>query len=82
VGAAVGLHSHGLRARQFRGPLAPGDVPAVTVVLVRRYRCQRCRAVLTVGPAETLTGRLFSAAAVGWALALYGLSMLAPAEVR
>jgi hypothetical protein len=49
---------------------------------VRRYRCARCRAVITVAPAETLTRRLYSAAGIAWALALYGLSLLAPALVR
>jgi hypothetical protein len=54
----------------------------VTEVYERRYRCIRCRAVLAVAPAETLTRRLYSAAAIAWALALYGLSLLAPAAVR
>lgn len=49
---------------------------------MRRYRCTRCRAVLTVVPAETITRRLYSAAAIAWALALYGLSLLAPGAVR
>jgi hypothetical protein len=54
----------------------------VTEVFERRYRCLWCRAVLTVAPAETLTRRLYSAAAIAWALALYGLSLLAPGAVR
>jgi hypothetical protein len=49
---------------------------------LRRYRCIRCRAVLTVAPAETLSRRLYSAAAIAWSLALYGLSLLAPGAVR
>jgi hypothetical protein len=76
------VQGHGLRTRQLRGPLAPREVPAVTEVSVRRYRCIKCRAVLTVAPAETLSRRLYSAAAIGWSLALYGLSLLAPAAVR
>jgi hypothetical protein len=35
-----------------------------------------------VAPAETLTKRLYSAAAIGWAFALYGLSLLSPMAVR
>lgn len=54
----------------------------VTEVQGRRYRCIRCWAVLMVVPAETLSRRLYSAAAIAWALALYGLSLLAPAGVR
>jgi hypothetical protein len=37
---------------------------------------------MVVAPAETLTKRLYSAAAIAWALALYGLVLLAPAKVR
>jgi hypothetical protein len=37
---------------------------------------------MTVVPAETLTQKLFSGAAIAWALALYGLSMLSAASVR
>jgi hypothetical protein len=51
-------------------------------VRARRYRCTHCRAVLTVAPAETLSRRLYSAAAIAWSLALYGLSLLAPGAVR
>lgn len=54
----------------------------MTEVRGRRYRCIRCRAVLMVVPAETLSRRLYSAAAIAWALALYGLSLLAPPDVR
>lgn len=54
----------------------------MTEVSARRYRCIHCRAVLTVAPAETLSRRLYSAAAIAWSLALYGLSLLAPEAVR
>jgi hypothetical protein len=39
------------------------------VLDVRRYECQRCGAVMTVVPAEMLTGRQYSASSI--ALALY-----------
>lgn len=51
-------------------------------LLLRRYRCRRCDAVIAVAPRGVLRGRLFSAAAVGWALALFALAGLAAAEVR
>jgi len=54
----------------------------VTVVQVRMYRCICCGAVLTVVPAETLSRRLYSGAAIAWALALYGLSQLTQVAVR
>lgn len=82
VGGGVVVQGHGLRTRQLRGPPAPHETPAVTEVWGRRYRCIRCLAVLMVLPAETLSRRLYSAAAIAWALALYGLSLLAPADVR
>jgi hypothetical protein len=52
------------------------------MVQTRRYECQRCGAVTVVGPAEMLTKRLYSAAAIAWALALFGLSLLSPSAVR
>jgi hypothetical protein len=52
------------------------------VVRVRRYRCQRCGAVLTVAPRETATARLYTLSAVVWALALFGVSRLSEPEVR
>lgn len=52
------------------------------MVLIRRYRCVRCRAVATVAPAETLTKRLYSAPAIAWSLALFGIAMMSPAAIR
>ena len=82
MGEPLVLHGHGLRERQLWGPPAPERAPEVRVIQARRYQCQRCRAVTVVAPAETLTRRLYSAAAIAWALALYGLSLLSPAAVR
>lgn len=76
------MHGHGLRERQFWGPLEPGGPPTLTVVRVRRYRCTRCKATVTVAPTEALTARLYTASAIAWALALYGLERLAAAAVR
>lgn len=52
------------------------------VVRVRRFRCVACRGVFTVAPAETLTRRLYSAAAIAWSLALFGLSLLSTSAIR
>lgn len=51
-------------------------------LLLRRYLCRRCGAVIAVVPRGVLRGRLFSAAAIGWALALLALVGLGVAEVR
>jgi hypothetical protein len=76
------LHGHGLRSRQQRGPRLPGLAPQIVEVQARRYRCRRCRAVTTVMPRGVLAGMLYSAAAIAWALALYGSVRLSSAEVR
>jgi len=54
----------------------------VRVLQLRRYRCKICRAVITVGPLGLMPGWLFSAPAIAWALALYGLARVAAAEIR
>jgi hypothetical protein len=81
TGKQLGIIGHGLRERQQRGPLLAGGVPEVVTVQVRRYACG-CGAILTVVPRETLRGRLYTASAVVWALALFGVEHLAPAHVR
>lgn len=52
------------------------------IVQLRRYRCRRCQAVITVGPLGLMRGWLFTAPAIAWAMALYGLARVAAAEVR
>jgi hypothetical protein len=82
VGGLIQLHGHGVRERQVRGPFGP-DVPAVLVtVTARRYRCGRCRAVVIVVPREVHGRRVYSASAIGLALALWGLLGLMAALVR
>jgi hypothetical protein len=65
-----------------RGPAGP-NAPALLLVLkLRRYRCLPCGAVILVGPRELLPRRHYSAAAIGFALALYGLVLATAREVR
>jgi hypothetical protein len=82
VGEPLGLHGHGLRQRQLRGPLAPQQEPQLCGILVRRYLCQRCGATLTVVPRGVLPRRHFSASAIGLALCLWGLMRLCAKKVR
>lgn len=82
VGRSLTLWGHGLRDRQVRGPLAPGDPPTLMVVAVRRFTCRRCGTTCTVAPAEVQRGRLFSKGAIAWAVALFGLCRRSPVEVR
>jgi len=67
------LHGHGLRLRSLRGPSEAEGAPGVVELLLRRYECQRCMAVLTVGPRGLLPWRRYSAQAIGLALFLWGL---------
>lgn len=76
------LQGHGSRERQVWGPLSVGAPPQVHVLRVRRYRCTRCHAVVTVTPAEVMHKRLYAAAVIGLALALFGLVLLSPWQVR
>lgn len=66
----------------MRGPMAVGASPGTVLILVRRFECQRCGAVMTVGPSEMVTRRLFSSSAVALALALFGVAGLCAAAVR
>jgi hypothetical protein len=63
---------HGLVARQVRGPSERGGTPEQSLVMLRRYRCRACEAVLVVGPRGLLRRRWYSAGAVGLALLGYG----------
>lgn len=51
------------------------------MILVRRYLC-RCGASMTVTPQETRSHRLYTASAIGWALALFGVAQLSVPAVR
>jgi hypothetical protein len=81
-GGLIQLHGHGLRQRQVRGPPGPGEDAAIVVITCRRYRCVRCGAVLLVVPREVLPRRQYSAAAIGFALALWGLLQATALAVR
>jgi len=54
------------------GALGAGDSGAVHEILLRRYRCLGCGAVLTVGPRDLLPGMLYSLVTVVVALAQWG----------
>jgi hypothetical protein len=82
VGGRLGLHGHGLRDRQQRGPGEPAGLPAVAVVAIRRFRCVACTAVIAVVPRDVEPRRHYSRPAIALALALWSLAALPPAEVR
>lgn len=76
------MWGHGLRSRQQRGPLLPGGRAQVVAVLLRRYLCRGCGAVLQVGPRGVLAHKHFSASAIVLALWLFGMQGLSAAQVR
>lgn len=74
--------SHGLRERQIRGPAAPGKVPEIRTVRIRRYRCRSCGGLTTVLPRGLAARRHYSASAIGLALCLHGMRGLSVGETR
>lgn len=82
AGGHIVLHGHGLRARDQWGPTEAAAPPAVIEVLGRRFECQDCGAVILVVPRAILRRRLYSAAAIALALAVWSLEEQTPAEVR
>lgn len=82
VGGRIQIHGHGFRERQVRGPLGPGEKAVAIGVPGRRYLCVVCGAVFLVVPREVLPRRQYSAAAIGLALALWGLAKATAIAVR
>jgi len=78
----VVLWGHGLRKRQLLGPLDAGGEPTVCELLLRRYRCQACRGVITVGPRGLLPRRQYSAMVIALALWLWAVHHLNDPAVR
>jgi hypothetical protein len=72
-GRALGIVGHGVRDRQQRGPVAADAAPRVTTILVRRYLCLGCDAIMTVVPREVEPRRHYSRPAIALALARLGL---------
>ncbi|MFZ5786822.1 MAG: hypothetical protein ACOY3Y_10305 [Acidobacteriota bacterium] len=82
VGGRKCIHGHGLRERQTLGPRNADGPPVEDSILARRFRCIICRAVLVVVPRGVLRYRRYTAMAIGYAVALFGLLKLAAFVVR
>lgn len=82
VGGGLGLHGHGLRDRQVRGPLDPDGPPTWVVIACRRYTCTACDAILTVVPRGIAPHRHYGFAAIAMAFALWAIVEAPIAEVR
>jgi hypothetical protein len=81
-GRALGIVGHGRRDRQQRGPVAPEALPTIEVVVVRRYLCRRCAAVMTVLPRGVEPRRHYTRPAMALALGRLGLLGETEAAVR
>ena len=81
AGAPLGLIGHGIRRRHQLGPSDVGERPEVAEVIVRRYRCRGCGAVVTVVPRGVAPRVRYRLAAVAWALGRWWQGVSA-AEVR
>ena len=82
VGGRLGIWGHGGRSRQSRGPRAPGAPSEVVAILVRRYRCIRCGAILVVVPRGIARCKHYAATAIAFALGLFGVDRLSQRQVR
>ena len=81
-GLRVVLHGHGLVSRQQRGPASAGEEASCAEIWIRRYLCTACDTVMRVVPASATARKHFSGAAIGLALALWGLCGKSAREVR
>ena len=76
------MHGHGLRSRLYVGALGLGEWPAERTLLLRRYRCQDCKAVMLSCP-RGVVGRLrYGLLAVVLALSLWVVEGRPGHEVR
>lgn len=82
AGGRVGLIGHGLRPRDVRGPDEVSATPVEGTVVLRRYRCRSCTAIVTVGPRGLVYRRLYTAPAIALALALWARDELSAPAVR
>ncbi|MFO0754978.1 MAG: hypothetical protein U0359_00685 [Byssovorax sp.] len=61
---------HGLVERQLLGPATATGAPEQGSVVLRRYRCRACRAVLLVGPRGLVRRRWYGAGAMAVAFSV------------
>lgn len=82
MGGPLGLHGHGVRDRQVRGPREITAASTTSVIACRRYLCVGCGTVLTVVPRGIEPRRHYGRAAICLALALWALGRQPTTVVR
>lgn len=70
----VRLQGHGMVIRWVRGVIRDGGEPQDLDVVLRRYRCRDCGAVVRVGPRGLVTHRRYTAPTILFALALWSIA--------
>lgn len=65
------IHGHGTRARTVRHCVDPAASPVDVDLVLRRYRCTRCGAIILVGPRGVIRSRRYTLFAIVLALAAW-----------
>ena len=81
LGEPLKLWGHGIRWRQLCGPLSEEELAEFVLVLVRRYLCRECGAVLTVLPRGVTARHLYPLWVIVLGLTIWTSGQTA-AEVR
>jgi hypothetical protein len=78
----VRIQGHGAVTRWIRCLLREDGESEDIEILLRRYRCRDCGAVMRVGPSGVVAHRRYSAPTILFALALWCIAKRPPEEVR
>ena len=81
-GGRIRLQGHGRVSRWVRGVVREGEPPEDVDLVLRRYRCRSCGAVMRVGPPGVLAHRRYSAPTILFALGLWCIGALPSETVR
>lgn len=82
VGEALGLHGHGLRARQLYELLQAAGPSKTLEVVLRRYFCVRCSGITMVGPRGVVPRHLYGLGTILVALWMWSMWPLPARKVR
>lgn len=81
-GRCLAIHGQGIVRRQQWGPRIVEGAPEVNELILRLYECQRCFAVMRVGPRGLIEQHRYAAAAIAMALCLWLIDRLPQTSVR
>ena len=81
-GRCLVIHGQGKVRRQQWGPRTVLCSPEVAEIILRLYECQRCLAVIRVGPRGLIEHHRYAAAAIAMALCLWLIDQLPQTMVR